>query len=84
MVTVTAAAVLVVIALVVGFAVGRRGDRPVTYTALQPPVSTPDVEALIRDGRKIEAIKRYRELHGVGLREAKDAVDALEREGGTS
>ncbi len=28
-------------------------------------------------GKKIEAIKLYRESHGVGLKEAKDAVEAL-------
>jgi ribosomal L7/L12-like protein len=33
---------------------------------------------LIRNGRKIEAIKLYRAQTGVGLREAKDAVDAME------
>ena len=32
---------------------------------------------LMRDGKKIEAIKLYRERHGVGLKEAKDAVEAL-------
>ena len=31
----------------------------------------------VRLGRKIQAIKEYRELTGVGLREAKDAIDAL-------
>jgi ribosomal protein L7/L12 len=36
-----------------------------------------DVVALAQAGRKIEAIKRYRELTGVDLREAKDAVDAI-------
>ena len=36
-----------------------------------------DVVALARGGKKIEAIKRYRELTGVGLREAKDAVDGI-------
>ena len=30
------------------------------------------------EGRKIEAIKRYREVAGVGLAEAKDAVEALD------
>jgi hypothetical protein len=34
-------------------------------------------EALFR-GRKIEAIKIYKEATGLGLKEAKDAVDALE------
>jgi ribosomal protein L7/L12 len=39
------------------------------------------VIALVRDGRKIEAIKLYRDLTGAGLKEAKDAVEALERDG---
>jgi ribosomal protein L7/L12 len=34
---------------------------------------------LIRGGRKIEAIKRHRELTGLGLAEAKDAVEEIER-----
>ena len=37
---------------------------------------------LIRHGRKIEAIKRLRDQTGLGLREAKDAVEALERTAG--
>ncbi len=37
----------------------------------------PVAEALYR-GRKIEAIKPYRESHGGGLKEAKDAVEGLE------
>ncbi len=36
-----------------------------------------DVQTLAAAGRKIEAIKRYREITGVGLKEAKDYVDAL-------
>lgn len=36
-----------------------------------------DVVTLARAGRKIEAIKRYRELTGVGLKEAKDAVERI-------
>lgn len=35
--------------------------------------------ALLADGQKIEAVKLYRERTGAGLREAKDAVEALER-----
>ncbi|MBI2191263.1 MAG: ribosomal protein L7/L12 [Planctomycetes bacterium] len=31
-------------------------------------------------GRKIEAIKLYREMTGLGLKESKDAVDKLEAE----
>lgn len=36
-----------------------------------------EVQALVRDGKKIQAIKVYRERTGVGLKEAKDAVEAL-------
>jgi ribosomal protein L7/L12 len=34
---------------------------------------------LIQTGQKMEAIKQYRERTGSGLKEAKDAVEALER-----
>jgi ribosomal protein L7/L12 len=43
------------------------------------PDADPQVRALLQSGNKIEAIKRYRELTGVGLAEAKDAVEAIER-----
>lgn len=36
-----------------------------------------DVLALAQAGEKIQAIKVYRDKHGVGLREAKDAVEAM-------
>ena len=35
---------------------------------------------LLRAGQKIEAIKSLRERTGLGLKEAKDAVDLLERQ----
>jgi ribosomal protein L7/L12 len=37
------------------------------------------VRALLAEGRKIGAIKAYREETGAGLKEAKDAVEAIER-----
>lgn len=37
------------------------------------------VVALIRSGNKIAAIRDYREMTGCGLKEAKDAVEAIER-----
>jgi ATP-dependent Clp protease ATP-binding subunit ClpC len=37
-----------------------------------------EIAAILANGGKIMAIKRYRELTGVGLKEAKDAVEALE------
>ena len=36
--------------------------------------------AVLESGRKIEAIKLYRERTGAGLKEAKDAVEALARQ----
>lgn len=38
-----------------------------------------EITALIAQGKKLEAIKEFRETFGTGLKEAKDAVDALER-----
>lgn len=37
-----------------------------------------EVMELAHAGRKIEAIKLYREIYGVGLKEAKDAVEAMD------
>ena len=37
----------------------------------------PEVAALLRAGRKIDAIKLVRERTGVGLKEAKERIDAL-------
>jgi len=46
-------------------------------------VTPADLEAQVRQqvlaGKKIEAIKIYRQATGVGLKEAKDAVEAVER-----
>jgi ribosomal protein L7/L12 len=42
------------------------------------PVRSPEIQAALRRGNKIEAIKIYRELTGVGLAEAKRAVDEIE------
>ena len=36
-----------------------------------------EVVDLAQSGNKIQAIKRYRELTGVGLAEAKDVVDGI-------
>lgn len=36
-----------------------------------------EVVALVRDGKKIQAIKVYREITGAGLKEAKDAVEGI-------
>ncbi len=61
-----------------------RGETP-PPVAPRPQISSStdqDIVALLHEGRKIEAIKLYREQAGGGLRDAKLAVDALAREHG--
>lgn len=43
------------------------------------PVMSPKIQAALRSGNKIEAIKLYREMTGIGLAEAKDVIDRAER-----
>jgi len=43
------------------------------------PVISPQIQDALRRGNKIEAIKIYRELTGVGLAEAKQAIDRAEQ-----
>jgi ribosomal protein L7/L12 len=43
------------------------------------PVSSPQIQAALRGGDKIAAIKIYREITGVGLAEAKQAIDRAEQ-----
>lgn len=43
-----------------------------------PDAANAKVFELIQAGNKIEAIKTYREIHHVGLAEAKQAVDGME------
>jgi ribosomal protein L7/L12 len=50
-----------------------QGFRPTP----DPNSGTDDIRRMALAGNKIEAIKRYREIHGVGLKEAKDAVEKL-------
>ena len=52
-----------------------RQDMPIDAT------TDAELRALLAQGNKIAAIKRVRELTGVGLKEAKDYVEALERLG---
>lgn len=46
------------------------------------PSSDTGVRALVQERRKIEAIKLVRQRTGLGLKEAKDVVDAMERQMG--
>ena len=60
----------------------RKDNKP---NKIQVPASVPkDVElelkSLIAEGMKIQAIKKYRMVTGLGLKEAKDYVDSLSGE----
>jgi ribosomal protein L7/L12 len=57
-------------------------DRRLNIDYLDPnsdPALAPQVQDALRRGNKIEAIKIYRELTGVGLAEARQAIDRAEQ-----
>ena len=74
--------------VLIGFALGRlsvtRSGNPGMPRTSAPlagiDLANADAEILacLKSGRKIDAIKRYRDLHHVDLKSAKDAVEALE------
>ena len=75
----------IAVVVLVGMA-SRRGERSGgtrAGTSSGPP-SPERVDELLRAGRKIEAIKMHRLLHGVDLKTAKDAIDARARQLGPS
>ena len=47
---------------------GGEGDPP-------DPATDPEIQDLLAKGNEIQAIKRYRELTGLGLAEAKEAIE---------
>jgi ribosomal protein L7/L12 len=62
---------------------GRQRERRkrAALAARRAALSRDDIPAgvigLVAAGRKIQAIRRYRDLTGMGLREAKDVIDSL-------
>jgi ribosomal protein L7/L12 len=44
------------------------------------PMDDPEIQDLLVKGNEVQAIKRYRELTGLGLKEAKDAIDRAQSE----
>ena len=58
----------------------REGERAATaFAALSPSVQA-DVDRLLLDRKKIEAIKLIREHTGMGLKESKDAAEHRQSE----
>jgi hypothetical protein len=66
-----------------GFSLQRNGFSEADTSHLPQMAGKADVNAelmeLIRAGQRIEAIKKYREMHGVGLKEARDAIEAMKK-----
>ena len=61
-------------------AMSRRRTDDLRQAGFYPPPgqrSDADVERLVALGRKIDAIKLYREIHRTDLKTAKDAVDKM-------
>lgn len=79
--------VIAVLAFVFGTIITRRRSNtkviweanPHAGSAHEMASTDPQLLALLQQKQLIGAIKRYRELTGVGLKEAKDAVEALQR-----
>ena len=79
--------VVAMLAFAIGASVMRRRSStkviwespPQTGAAQEAAIADPQLLALLQQNQLIGAIKRYRELTGVGLKESKDAVEALQR-----
>lgn len=73
------ALIVLVLGIVFALVLLRRHGEVVTVPAAGSSAQATTVESALAAGRKIEAIKLYRQEHGVGLREAKDAIEELPR-----
>jgi ribosomal protein L7/L12 len=79
-------AVVAVLAFVLGVLAARRRSKetviweaPRSSAAHDAAIADPQLLTLLEQKQLIPAIKRYRQLTGSGLKESKDAVDALVR-----
>jgi ribosomal protein L7/L12 len=74
--------VIVIIAALLVLRATRNWGRGTRQAMHRPPpgqATDADVERFVSAGRKITAIKLYREIHDVDLKTAKEAVDELAR-----
>jgi len=67
--------VLLCIGVVILFLFKKKG---LIATSSNSNSTEEDIIEALKAGHKINAIKHYRAVHGVGLREAKDAVEEME------
>lgn len=68
--TILLVAVAIVLAFLFAITRGQGEGRRTTFAT---------VESALQANRKIEAIKLYREQHHVGLKDAKEAVEEIQR-----
>ena len=59
--------------------IGAAYAQPVTVFASASTLDLSEIKNLLQQNQKIEAIKRVRKATGLGLKESKDLVEALER-----
>lgn len=52
-------------------------SQPLTSQSLIKEITDADIRYLANKGQKIQAVKEYKNLHGCGLKEAKDAVERM-------
>jgi hypothetical protein len=52
---------------------------PIDFSSF-PPETIEQIKSALHRGQKIEAIKRYREATGQGLKESKDFIEELDRQ----
>ena len=67
---------LMAVVAILAIAILRRRGESTSSPDRDLPHTEGDIDRLITAGRKIDAIKAYRHLHGGELKDAKDAVEA--------
>jgi len=75
----------VITAFVVGFIVARMIHAKPRQTVTLPPdesISDAQIEAEVRAGHRVEAIRLYRRRHACGLIPAKQAIEVMARSKG--
>jgi ribosomal protein L7/L12 len=79
-------AAVAMLAFVIGVLAARRRpnakviwEAPRSGAAHESAITDAELRTLLEQKQLIAAIKRYRELTGSGLRDAKDALEALQR-----
>jgi ribosomal protein L7/L12 len=78
-------AIIIFVSFLVGFVVakmtGGEGRKRIVYREhVSKDKLDPSIREALQSGSKIDAIKRYRELYKVDLKEAKEAIDTIERQ----